>query len=93
MAIVYRARDVASGTAVALKRCLLPGDTPDADAAARHEADMHKRLSDHPNVVTLYGREITAVTMADKSRGIQASACALLSARSPSNNSSWAINQ
>jgi serine/threonine protein kinase len=61
MAIVYRARDVASGTVVALKRCLLPADTPDADAAARREADLHKRLSDHPNIVTLYGREIHEV--------------------------------
>ena len=71
MAVVYRARDVSSGTAVALKRCLLPADARDADAAARHEADLHRRLSDHPNIVTLYGREIAAVKMADKSPGIQ----------------------
>jgi hypothetical protein len=34
---VYRAKDVASGTAVALKQCLLPADAPGADAAARRE--------------------------------------------------------
>ena len=58
MARVYRARDVSSGTAVALKQCLFPADASDADADARREADLHARLSDHPNVVTLFGRDV-----------------------------------
>ena len=48
-----------------------PAPAPDSPAAPYHEADLHKALSDHPNVVTLYGREIAAVKMADKSQGIQ----------------------
>ena len=71
MAVVYRAKDVASGTVVALKQCLMPADAPGAEAAARHEAELHAKLSDHPNVVTLYGREIAAMRRADKSPGIQ----------------------
>ena len=71
MARVYRARDVSSGTAVALKQCLFPADASDADADARREADLHARLSDHPNVVTLFGRDVAPVVLPGGARAVQ----------------------
>ena len=71
MARVYRARDVSSGTAVALKQCLFPADASDADADARREADLHARLSDHPNVVTLFGRDVAPVVLPGGAPAVQ----------------------
>ena len=58
MARVYRARELSTGTRVAVKQMLIPADRQDAQIEAEREADLHARLSDHPNVVALFSRDV-----------------------------------
>ena len=59
MARVYRARELSTGTRVAVKQMLIPADRQDAQIEAEREADLHARLSDHPNVVALFSRDVS----------------------------------
>ena len=77
---VYRASDVGTGAAVALKQSLLPVDDdalepgPSADAqlaAARKEAETHQKFADHPNVVKLFGFDASRVVAASGAPAIQ----------------------
>ena len=59
MARVYKARELSTSTRVAMKQMLVPADRQDAQSEAEREADLHARLSDHPNVVTLFSRDVS----------------------------------
>ena len=59
MARVYKARELSTSTRVAMKQMLVPVDRQDAQSEAEREADLHARLSDHPNVVTLFSRDVS----------------------------------